>query len=846
MPAVKNLKIARQSGSDNTYYATWEFDETTKHTTVGSGALKAGSLVSIKSGATYYNGVSIPDWVMSDRWYLIEVIGDRAVLGKNVSGSNNIVSPINVKYLSDGSGTPTTTTINTLDHYAIAWFYDTDGIWFKSGETYKTDAKYTTFNAPANAYRILIHVTPSAKYYKVNGKEVQYWNGSMAQAEHYMLSDPPDKPSVPTVTVDDYKLTAELNNIPDKKADLIKFQVWDETRLHNSGKVSVWSTRAKFSCSINAGGLYRVRAQSICLFTGREVESEWSDYSAVVKSIPAAPAKIILCQATSSTSVRLTWSNVSSADTYDIEYTTKKDYFDGSDKTTTVTGIKGAQYEKTGLESGQEYFFRVRAVNDKGHSTWTGIKSVIIGRKPTAPTTWSSTTTVITGEPLTLYWVHNSRDESKSTYAELELTINGVKTVKTIKSPATSDDETEKTSTYPINTSTYTEGTVIKWRVRTAGVTKQYGDWSVLRTIDVYAPPTLSLSLTNKEGSPITNVTSFPFYISGFAGPKTQRPIGYHVSIKANQTYRALDEIGNLKIVSNGDEVYAKYFDTSDQLAVEFTPYIVDLENGVNYVLTVVVSMDSGLTAEKSLTFSVNWEELLYEPDAEIGVDDEVYSAYIRPYCNNTDGSPNLDVLLSVYRREFDGTFTEIATGIETNTNTYITDPHPALDYARYRIVATSKTTGTISYYDAPAYPVSGISVIIQWDAEWSNFNAQSSDEMAAPPWSGSMLKLPYNVDVSDSNNIDVALVEYIGRSHPVSYYGTQIGSSSTWNVVIPKNDEETLYALRRLSVWRGDAYVREPSGSGYWANVSVSFSQKHCDVTIPVTLDIKRVEGGM
>ena len=92
---------------------------------------------------------------------------------------------------------------------------------------------------------------------------------------------------------------------------------------------------------------------------------------------------------------------------------------------------------------------------------------------------------------------------------------------------------------------------------------------------------------------------------------------------------------------------------------------------------------------------------------------------------------------------------------------------------------------------------------------------------------------------------MDVSLVKYAGRKRPVTYYGTQLGETSTWNTVIPKDDEETLYALRRLAVWTGDAYVREPSGSGYWANIGVSFSQRHRDLTIPVTLSIKRVEGG-
>ena len=61
----------------------------------------------------------------------------------------------------------------------------------------------------------------------------------------------------------------------------------------------------------------------------------------------------------------------------------------------------------------------------------------------------------------------------------------------------------------------------------------------------------------------------------------------------------------------------------------------------------------------------------------------------------------------------------------------------------------------------------------------------------------------------------------------------------------IPKNDEDALYALRRLAIWPGDVYVREPSGSGYWANISVAFSQTHLEMIIPVTLDITRVEGG-
>ena len=43
-----------------------------------------------------------------------------------------------------------------------------------------------------------------------------------------------------------------------------------------------------------------------------------------------------------------------------------------------------------------------------------------------------------------------------------------------------------------------------------------------------------------------------------------------------------------------------------------------------------------------------------------------------------------------------------------------------------------------------------------------------------------------------------------------------------------------------------GDVYVREPSGLGYWANISISYNREYSSLTIPVTLDVKPVEGGV
>lgn len=62
-----------------------------------SKSFKVGDLVSIKSGAKYYTGSAIPNWVVSEKWFISSIAGDRAVLGLNESKNRNIQSPINTK-----------------------------------------------------------------------------------------------------------------------------------------------------------------------------------------------------------------------------------------------------------------------------------------------------------------------------------------------------------------------------------------------------------------------------------------------------------------------------------------------------------------------------------------------------------------------------------------------------------------------------------------------------------------------------------------------------------------------------------------------------------------------------
>lgn len=794
-------------------------------------------------------------------------------------------------------------------HFEIRWFYGTGDKAKFTGNTSTVEwldnaQPQSLYTAPENATYVSFQVKPIAKTHKVNNSDVYYWTAQWSTEQfYYMKNLPPAKPPTPTATMEDYTLKVEVNGVEEDNIDIEFEIIQNDLTVYKTGKSKVTRSVAKYSCSVSPGYTYKVRCRAL----KNNLRSGWTDYSSNVNTKPNKPEKINDLRAVSETAITLTWDEAITAESYDIEYAIRLDYLGMSNASTTINNITAPRYTITGLSTGEKYFVRVRAVNAQGTSDWTEAKSIILGAVPSAPTTWSSSTTVTVGEDMKFYWMHNSKDGSKESKAELSYVVdNGSEVLKEIVKVDTSDD----VSYYWLPTLSYREGASIKWRVRTAGITGEYGPWSVTRTITIYAPPSLSLVISDDglNTRSLRQITKYPFYIKAVAGPSSQIPIGYHFSIIAKDTYETMDEHGNVKMVIAGQEIYSNFLDVNERLILlTMTPSDVNLENNIEYELLCTVTMNSGLTEEASANFKVSLDDVTYYPAAEILFDETTLSASIRPYCTYTpyifyqvsyDASTGIytrtntaispiegtsvdnalttqedlvfvgvnasgetiyfsvipsnreylveNVVLSVYRKDYDGRFVEIAKDVPNLDNRYVTDPHPSLDLATYRVVATDTTNGSISYTDIPGYPVGIKSVIIQWDETWSNLEILGDNPTDEVSWAGSMLKLPYNIDVSDSNEMDVSLIEYIGRSHPVTYYGTQLGVTSTWRMEIPKTDKATLYGLRLLAIYTGDVYVREPSGSGYWANISVSYEQKHRELTIPITLTIKRVEGGM
>ena len=774
------------------------------------------------------------------------------------------------------------------NNFKYRWeIWDSNGhLWMESEETKKfTDqqkAAEHTFQDSNNRFKCRF----SVRAINDNGSDLSPW----AYKEYDFRNNPPELPPNPDVNVDNFdKLTVEFNNVPENKGiEGIEIAVYQDNAAKYATYTVQVNTETRYASHVSTldpGHYYRVRARSIryTLPDGTRKEEGiyggWTDFTNNLQTSPIAPesitqlnAKKIVEQGVTSYGVFVEWTPVEVAKTYTVQWTINPEYFDDApelvNSQTTEEG-SGPKILLTNIDLGHTYYFRVGSNNDKGSSlTWTPIRSINLGSRPSAPTTWSNVSSSVIGEDLNLYWVHNATDGSLESYARLHLTLIDMtdpeaqpmvieKVIEKIDDP----ENPNTISTYVINYDDpeYTflkEGFVIKWKVQTTGVSNDFSEWSTEREIKVYSKPELLLDIKNRYEEPITDIFEFPFYIYLKATPATQTPISYYLEITSNNMYETVDEVGNVKTVNISDVVYKKFIDpeiNAWELLAYMTPGDVDLQSGFSYTIKASVSMDSGLIASAEQNFSTEFESSSYDIFADVIVNDQTLEASIKPMANewyyeNDEPHTRLaeNCKLAVYRREYDGSFVEIASEIQNGETVFVTDPHPSLDYARYRVVVRSDDNGTISFRDIPAVKVGEPSVVIQWAEKWTKFETSSNEEPVEPAWSGSMIRIPYNIDTSESNNKDVSLIEYVGRQHPVSYYGTQLGEASSWKVDIPAYDKETLYNIRRLSKWMGDVYVREPSGVGYWANINVSYSITHKETIIPVSFDIKRIEGGI
>lgn len=580
----------------------------------------------------------------------------------------------------------------------------------------------------------------------------------------------------------------------------------------------------------------------------------WKNASDDWNSVVTKPARCGKPWAKGGEAVTVEWGAVPLADSYEIAYAQRADAFEASSgyQTKDTTGTRMVFDD---LEPGS-WFFWVRAANASGEGDWSAASDEIrTGKRPTAPTTWASKYVGVRGDDIEISWQHNSADGSEQADAELWLSANGSAFAR-IGNLGTATSYTLKTGQYP-------NGADVSWYVHTWGCMgggEGKSPASETRCLKVWDRPSPVLELPD-------TATFYPIAGRATATASGQVPVSVTVRLLAAEPYESTLVDGTRVSVAEGDEVLRLDLDPDEPM---FDVAVGDcvLADGVAYTAELRGVMSSGLPFEASRPMLFDVEPASYTLYAEIDqadgwavtitpsacewgredddqTDEESETADIDiegdaeevPYAEN--------VVLSIYRHETDGTLTLLARNIPNDGLHGHVDRHAMLKRQAYRIAAFDTRTGLADYLDVTSELNRFNGLVIEWgasdpsleyvrDPETGLLQEQSGD-------GGTVLDLPWSVDVSEGGDSDRDLLKPFGLAHPRARYGTHQNAEESWNTRIRESDSDRLAKLRSLRAHRGDAFVRQPLGSGYWAAVSPHWSRSGQGGVIDVDIDAVR-----
>lgn len=720
--------------------------------------------------------------------------------------------------------------------------------------------------------------------------------------------DPPSGP--PDITMDSTgtSVTLRYDNIP-TNIDYVVFKVikanksdYNNTSIVTSGTsvaVDDTSRSATYTRSLTKGDAYAFAAANRTQFAESPVRYATTDFCEYSDWLKAAPVVTTLSKNVSIKTVRqnevlITWTSTEcTLDGVVVQYAQTLNELNAESGSTyneeTIELETPINTEKRAyignLDIGVTHYFRVKGfINSNGAKYYTDPAknasnvtyfTVPLGTIPDAPTVWSLQNTYQvesdSSKGFNLYAIHNSEDNSACSYFKVyaELMRYNNSTPLVILNDVVVENKKDEYGEYSKDNLEYLlkpyalrssvsdwDNATLRWKIKTKGVLQDYGPYSNVNVVKTYRKLDVTVSASFRSSS--TSGVIYPLTITASLDSAIykQRMLAVSFEIKSTTQYTYRDPIGGDVLVLPGTLLYSSThtLDSVAKKSVTLTPSDVHFEPNCSYVLNATVYTNAGLSASNSCDFTYNHTgtTTLNPKITQIETNEVDNDIYLKVQCRGNTGALVSNALTTIYRYNADGTYTKLNDGVANNT--IVHDPHPRLDRQIYRVSATDTSSGTTEFSDEnyPFNMFNATGVLIHWDESWgvTTFNVLGTGNMVT--YIGQRLYLPFNVDVSETRTIDKTLISYIGREDPVSYYGTAIEKEYSITTEIPKNNVSgfdattALEQLRKLSMYKGNVYVRTSTGLGCWATVDIDYNIDHCALTIPINIKVTPVEGGV
>lgn len=620
------------------------------------------------------------------------------------------------------------------------------------------------------------------------------WNGNTwvtaITASYTVPSAPADPSSITNTRNSDTQNTVAWTGTVSSR--------WRLQRIEDGTMTGEWTFPSSLTYTdtlTSAGHSYAYRVRNETVPPAGEafmVASNWVTSSTTYNS-PAAPTAISGARTAAST-VRVTLSNTANTSTgLEVEASTDPADWSGAISQTYV-GAGLLQADMTGISG--IYYFRARNTRGALVSDWSPVSDAVVTLVPPNPPTLTAPTGAVwnytASQSMTFSFVHNPIDGSAQTAAQVAYSTDGGGTW-------TTQTLTTQTS-YTLSLTASDLGKTFTWRARTMGADPNYSDWSSTKQITVYQQPTVSITLTDANNVDVTN------------GSLSDMPLNYSAAITGTGIGTLTG--GTFKIGSYTEDATV----SGTTLTGSVTPAEAQPVNGTTYTVTIIASMDTGLTGSGTVTVTMAFAD---PQEGTLSISDDNGIETLTVGLEAAQPGEVSASSISVYRVTAAGTVL-LASGLSAGDT--ITDRYAPLNTPYTYRVMTYSTAGAARASDFD-HTISSSSWMVLWGerAAYGRLDPSGGINVTRPKRTRQY---------------------FAGRDFPVSYDGVNTGEVHKLTVLLLTKAERDDFAQFIRDGGRG--VYKSVDGYVFRADFDVSLNEQYTrperDGT--VTLTVTRIDG--
>ena len=513
------------------------------------------------------------------------------------------------------------------------------------------------------------------------------------------------------------------------------------------------------------------------------------------------------------TTVSVSWNNSwKDADSTEVSWSDNSSAWDTTDgpKTYSLTGLRGRDTSVLipGLDLGKTWYFKVKLIYDDKFETDVKVMNpaeLDLTTIPVVKNVHLSDTLISDTAKTDMSWEYYCEDLAEQKSADILITNSNGTTVAAFGIGGTD-------TSVPIYASDrgLTGDNTYYIKVRATSANGPVSEWSDPVPLMVQHKPIAEITATSLVNGELTEL---PLTVT-VSGAGTDGLVTCCIERAQSVFQPRPDE--STKEGYEGELVALEKMTGSGTISIDQDNLRGYLDDGALYRIVVIIADNLAQSDPVYQEFSVAWEDQAVLPEATREVDEEAYIVKITP--TEPEDAPEGGTC-DIYRLSADKP--ELIVENAEWDVTYV-DPYPAFGETGGHRIVFKTANGDVTTEDG-ALAWIDLDGSADADVEGAETDVTLISNETVIDFDGKQIKLPFNLEISNSWAKDFTETKYLGGSVQGDWNPAVSRTGSINAVAVTSRDQETIRLMRRLAVWDGICHVRTPDGSSFNADIQVS-----------------------